>query len=276
MVTKEVSQIRNIFVLNTPIPCYPSLTNMEFPEYTGRLLAYIGRMDELKNFTYILDAFESLIYGFQKENFYLLLVGPYSTEYNINEELKKRKIFNKTILLPPVNFDKVDYLLEALKKENAIVISASKGESFGMSVAETILHDVTVLLSNITAHQYLVQNNYDFLFKLNDVNELAIKIIKIDSNFEKYNSVLSSDIKPFIQKITSAQNFIDDFTKVMETMHAQYWMVLIKMPLKNQTTNTQYLLPRRGLREYFTYTMSQRLHSALDYTYLLRRTQRVN
>ncbi len=221
IIIKEVPHIKNIFILNTPIHIQKPHKKIEFPKYTGRLLAYIGRMDALKNFTYILDAFEELTYSFNKNNFHLLLVGPYSTEYSIYEELSKRKILNKTILIPPIDFDKVDYLLEALQKENAIVISASKGESFGMSVAETILHDVHILLSDIPAHQYLVQNNQDFLFKLDNVTDLTTKIMDLDLNFKKFNSILSSKIKPFIKQITSDQVFMDDFKNVLEIANEQ-------------------------------------------------------
>ncbi len=221
IIIKEAPHIKNILVLNTPIHIQKPHKKIEFPKYKGRLLAYLGRMDELKNFTYILDAFEELVYDFHKHNFYLLLVGPYSVEYNIYEELSKRKILNKTILIPPIDFDKVDYLLEALQKENAIAISASKAESFGMSVAETILHDVPILLSDITAHQYLVQNNQECLFSLNDSTNLTTKIINVDLNFQMYNNLLSSKIKPFIQKISSDQIFMKDFKKILETLHEQ-------------------------------------------------------
>jgi len=221
IITKEAPHIKNIFVLNTPIHTQKPHKKIEFPQYANRLLAYVGRMDALKNFTYILDAFEKLTYDFNKHNFYLLLVGPYSIEYSIHEELSKRKILNKTILIPPIDFDKVDYLLEALCKENAIVISASKGESFGMSVAETILHDIPVLLSDIPAHQYLVLNNQDFLFKLDNVTDLTTKIINIDLDFKKYNSILSAKIKPFIKQITSDQTFLNDFKDILEIANEQ-------------------------------------------------------
>ncbi len=219
IVVNEAPHIRNVFVLMTPIHIQKPHKEIKFPKYRGRLLAYIGRMDELKNFIYILDAFEQLVYDFHKHNFHLLLVGPYSKKYNIYEELIKRKILNKTILIPPVGFDKIDDLLEALEKENAIVISASKGESFGMSVAETILHDVLILLSDITAHQYLVKNNQKFLFKLDNSADLATKIINVDLVFKMCKNILSSEIKPFVQKITSNQVFMEDFTKVLERAH---------------------------------------------------------
>ena len=215
-VINEAPHIKNVLVLRTPIQSEKPHKEITLPKYKGRILAYIGRMDELKNFIYILDAFEKLVYDFHKDGFYLLLVGPYSIEYNIYKELSKRRILNKTILLPAVGFDKTNDLLRALKKDGALVVSASKGESFGLSSAEAILCDVPVLLSDITAHRYLVKDNQQFLFKLDNCADLAKKIINIDTDFETYKHSLLSEIKPFIQKITSNTVFMQDFIKVLE------------------------------------------------------------
>jgi len=147
-------------------------------------LVYIGRMDNLKNTIETINIFIKArkILG---DKFYLFLLGPFShTEINIPEIIKQRNLTDRVVYLPPINFNKVSTFLSLIKKHRGIFISSSKGESFGLSVAEAINSEIPVLLSNNPLHLYLVKNDMDFIYNLGYTNDAVNKINYILNNYD--------------------------------------------------------------------------------------------
>ncbi|MBD8032568.1 glycosyltransferase [Solibacillus merdavium] len=158
-------------------------------------IAYIGRIDKLKNVEEVIEIFVNL----QKkvgDKFILIIAGPITTEVDLFKIISDKCLLNRVIYLPPIAFEKVPQLFNIIKNNNGIVISSSKGESFGLSIAEAIVNDIPILASNI--HNALVDNDSTFLYELNSINEATNKIKYITENFDickkrlgKYKSKLT-------------------------------------------------------------------------------------
>ena len=145
-------------------------------------IAYIGRVDKLKNVEEVIEIFVKLNRELG-DNFLLIIVGPITKEVDLFKIINEKGIINRFIYIPPISFEKIPRLLNNIKVNNGIVISASKGESFGLSIAEAIVNGIPIIASNI--HSQLVENDETFLYKLKDTEEAVWKINYILNNREE-------------------------------------------------------------------------------------------
>ncbi len=202
---KKVNFIRNCldleqFNLKTDYSDLPVLWN-KIP------LVCIGRIDNLKNTTEVIEIFVEV----QKklgDCFILIIAGPISADIDLWDIVRKKGILNRFIYLPTIQFDKVPILLSIIKKNKGIFISASKGESFGLSVAESLMIDLPVLLSDIPLHRKLVDENVNFIYRLGNVKQAAARVSNIIENY----SDLMIQCSVFKEKFI-IDNFIQDWNR---------------------------------------------------------------
>ena len=102
---------------------------------------------------------------------------------------------DRALSLPPISFERIPSLMEAIRNQSGIFASASKGETFGLSAAEAIAGGVPVLLSDIPAHSWLVGGDTNHLFSGDDdfcekmhtiargYNPSSEKMLKLRTNF---------------------------------------------------------------------------------------------
>jgi glycosyltransferase involved in cell wall biosynthesis len=149
-----------------------------------RPLLYLGRMDEHKNIREALDVFESYR-RHHGDDLMLILAGMVTESIDLHAELRQRHLLDRTVVFPPIRFDRVQQIYSLVKKHKGIFISSSHGESFGLSVAEAMANGLPVLLSGIGAHADLVQGNMDFLYPLGDPVAGAVKLEHIVCNYHE-------------------------------------------------------------------------------------------
>lgn len=204
----EVAVINNFVPWNIKIPEFEKQINL--PNWNNNIVFYYGRMDDNKNTKELVEAIK--IYKEKYDNnIMVILIGNENKKYKLDESIKANNLFSNIIFLPPINFNKINYLLSLLKERKAIFVSTSKGETFSLSAAEAIAHDIPVVLSDIEAHTNLVQGNKKFLYELGDNNELAKKI---NFCFKNY-SVLAKEIKKY-KKDFSADTFIKEWDSIFQ------------------------------------------------------------
>src|SRR5690606_21413276 len=126
----------------------------KLPEWHRRPVIFFGRMDKLKDPITLLDAFEASTR--LKSECQLILCGPQSTEIDIQKELVHRQLVGETVVLPPIPFHRTMDFLSAVSAEQGIFVSPSRGESFGLSAAESIACKVPPVLSSLDAHKDLL------------------------------------------------------------------------------------------------------------------------
>lgn len=178
--------------------------------YMKTPILYVGRIDRLKNVEDILKIFVQYneIHGDQL----ILILAGNVIEHEIDLEtlLMKYGIQDRTIYLPPLNFDKVWDLLKFVKSQRGVFMSASLHESFGLSVAEAMAFEIPVLLFNNVAHSNLVKHNDEFLFDRNSKEKTVGKLFNIIENYEvssgiveKYSLMLQDEFMIEFKKIIS-------------------------------------------------------------------------
>lgn len=186
-----------IFVLRNLVPweLHNTAESIKLPCF-GKLkpILWLGRSDELKNTKRLIKTISDYRKNFGDE-FLLLLIGPISESYELKQYIKLHQMEDRALSLPPISFERIPSLMEAIRNQSGIFASASKGETFGLSAAEAIAGGVPVLLSDIPAHSWLVGGDTNHLFSGDDdfcekmhtiargYNPSSEKMLKLRTNF---------------------------------------------------------------------------------------------
>lgn len=184
--------------------------SIHFPEWNKQILFYFGRMDENKNTKELLRGVKYYIENYG-DDVILLLIGKMDPLYHISEYIDEEGLSPNVVALPPVAFDKIGLLLKSLYERKAIFVSTSKGESFGLSAAEALSHDIPSILSYIDAHESLLKGNSKLLYELGDIKGFAEKIDFVIHNYKK----VCEDIESYKESF-SAKNFVSEWKKIFE------------------------------------------------------------
>ncbi|WIV18857.1 glycosyltransferase [Paenibacillus polygoni] len=151
--------------------------------YNKTPILYVGRLDKLKNIEELVKIISS--YNSYSDELILILAGPIiEHDINLKETLEKHKMLNRTIYLPPVDFDRVGELLHFVKKNRGIFMSASISESYGLSVAEAMKVQLPVLAYDNQAHYSLLNGDQTFLFEGKDLQQAHKKLEYILSHYD--------------------------------------------------------------------------------------------
>ena len=212
LIQGEFPHLPHVFVLPNPIPTEFFETGLIPVDkyFNKRLITYLGRLDDLKNYSEALNLFD--LYVDQDEIMFTVIGNGVTQEENIHK-LQSKHILRKTLLRDQIGFDQVPYLIKLVKHHRGVYFSPSKGESFGLSVAEFISGGVPVLLSDIDAHRDLVENDEDFLYSLGDVQLAKVKMDLILENWE----AMSHKVAEYSNKFR-AKTFITAWDKFMATI----------------------------------------------------------
>ncbi|MBI5966099.1 MAG: glycosyltransferase family 4 protein [Chloroflexi bacterium] len=182
LVLGEFPKLPPVFVLPNPVSeeFFSIPVSKEKKFYTKKPLAYLARLDKLKNFTEATRIFEL----FKKdENVMFAVAGRGAEDTNLLSEYEAKELLGKTFLRDRIDFDDVPAYIRMIKNHGGIFISPSTGESFGLSAAEFISAGVPVLLSDIPPHRELVNEDERFIYQLGDI---ASANNKIDGIFERW------------------------------------------------------------------------------------------
>jgi glycosyltransferase involved in cell wall biosynthesis len=143
-----------------------------------------------------------------------IICGQIAPAYSLMDEVDQRHARRTIAVLPPVPFDNTHILMQMLRQKRAIFVSCSKGESFGLSVAEAMTAGLPVILSDIPPHAALVSNRAKFLYPLGDVQELARKMAASE---EKYDELSSECLD--LSRSFSEEAFLADWESVVPGMN---------------------------------------------------------
>lgn len=192
------------FVNLPPITVMPNPVSEEFFSipfetntiYPMRPLAYLARLDELKNYAEALDVFELFS---EDKSVMFAIVGRATTltQRRLLTLLRKKGIVEKTFVRHEVGFGAVPDFIGLIKSHRGIFISPSLGESFGLSAAEFMSAGVPVVLSNISVHRELVNEDERFLYKTGDAASAKDKVTKILADWDGTSDRVSGYAKKF-------------------------------------------------------------------------------
>lgn len=176
--SEKIYILRNFVIDN-------SFEEREFrmPDWNLFPVVWIGRTDNLKNPHFLVKALKKfrIRYG---DRVFLCVVGSSNQEKGFLNTISDEEMSDRVIYYPNIRFERIKAFLKGMLNRKAIFASASKGESFGMAVAEAIYFGLPVLVSHIKPHAELVEGNEKFLFKLDDKDEFAEKLNYLIENYD--------------------------------------------------------------------------------------------
>lgn len=181
---KSSLYVLNNFVLRDIKPL--TSEKIQLPLWNKKIIFYFGRVDENKNVKETLLILKEYIEKYD-DDVMALIVGKIDPEYNFEEFLEENDLLGKVVLLPPVNFERIDILLRTLKDYKTVFVSSSKGETFSLSAAEAISINMPCILSDIPAHKELLFDDDRFLYKLNNTSDCAKKLNALFKKYEEYS-----------------------------------------------------------------------------------------
>lgn len=211
----EVLKEKYTFILpNFVADCFfDHLEVAMMPELVSRPVAFFHRLDDLKNYREAVDIFSRLFV--QRKDIVFLISGKIDNSVDktfgyLYENIKKNFFY-----LPKIDFARMPGVLKYIYYRKGVFLSTSKGESFGMTVAEAMSTGVPVLLSNIPSHRELVGNNEKYLYKLGDYVSGSLKLDALLS--ENEYGKLSSNMRRLSQKFRK-DNFLLAWENLMRML----------------------------------------------------------
>lgn len=188
---------------------------INLPKWNKKIVFYFGRIDRNKNLKELVDALE-----FYKAKYYddimLITVGNSDSEYNLPDYVYKKHLSGQIAIFPPISFDKVSAFLDCMKEKKAVFVSPSKGESFGLSAAESIAHGTPTILSDIEAHKWLVSEHRECLYTLGKSEELAERISEAFQNYEEFTKIMEKCKDKFSEK-----RFLEEWDKLFSELKGE-------------------------------------------------------
>ena len=148
---------------------------LRLPAWPGRPVLFFGRMDAHKNPGEFLAAM-GLLARRAPGACLPVLCGPVSPGLDLEAAIGDAGLEGQVVLLPAVPFHATGRLLRALAGAGGLLVASSRGESFGLGVAEALAAALPVVLSDIPAHRHLVEGLPDWLYPLGDPAALADRI----------------------------------------------------------------------------------------------------
>ncbi len=185
----EFPELLDIFVLPNPIPD-EFFGMVKTPNiYRKRPLTYLSRIDTLKNFYEAIQIFKSVQ---DREDIFQIVIGQGESLKHGISLLEQEHLMGNTLLRDKILFEKVPSLINLVRQHRGVFISPSKGESFGLSAAEFICGGIPVLLSDIPAHQELVNHDDRFLYPLGNIDCAREKLISLLVDWDAMSTTVTT------------------------------------------------------------------------------------
>lgn len=156
----------------------------ELPAWRKRPLLYFGRLDELKNPQGFLDLLRELERR-RPGKYFGAVVGPEVPGYDFNARVERAGLHGMILRMPPLQFLRTSAFLQAWHRRGGLMVSPSRGESFGLAAAEAIATGLPVLLSNLPEHAELLGDDTGHLYNPDDPVAGADRIEKMVSRYDE-------------------------------------------------------------------------------------------
>lgn len=171
--------------------------------FNKRPIAYIGRTDYNKNTAEVIRIFSELRKR-MGDHFLLMIAGPVMPDIDLTELARRYRVFDRLVLLPPVPFQNVACLLNLVRINQGVFFSASKGESFGLSAVEAMVHEIPMVLSD--SHAHLVGEHDGLLYPVGDIDAAIDRFHAVFVDYAGAKKKVSA-----LKQRYSEMAFIDDW-----------------------------------------------------------------
>lgn len=143
-----------------------------------RPLLWIGRLDDHKNWERALSIFSHLIKKLSVKNLELFIIGKHGNYELVIETLKRFDIYKFVRYVPYINYNSLSSVFKNVALNGGIYVSTSEGESFGMTVAESMASGVPCVLNKLKVFEEITDNRAAFFKTEQEALDGIIKLIE--------------------------------------------------------------------------------------------------
>lgn len=149
----------------------------DFPADGRPIVAWIGRLDYLKNWTRFLDIGGALLRRNAEAQFWLIGDSPWrSTTRLLLGRAGRSGVLGRLRWFRGVAHDRLPRFLDAVRCSGGLVVSTSRGEAFGMTIAEAMARECAVLAPNAGPFPEYVHDRVNgLLYKPGSVADAAAR-----------------------------------------------------------------------------------------------------
>lgn len=143
-----------------------------------RPILWVGRLDYLKDWERALSIFSKLIKKVDTNNLELFFVGRCNDLQKTISTFKKYNIFTYIRYVPSIDFHLMPLVYRKVALNGGIYLSTSKGESFGMTVAESMASDLPCVLNKLEVFEEITDKKAVYFDTDQEAIEAIIKLLK--------------------------------------------------------------------------------------------------
>lgn len=154
----------------------------------GQIVLWIGKIDDHKDWRKFLEICEIIGESLDEVEFWIVggQTCPENRAQELFEEAEKRKIITRIRWFDRIENEKIPGLLSLVSNRGGVKIVTSHGESFGMSILESLLCGCPVISSAVGAIPEICETSDNFqLYELGDAGaaaEMAIQVLSREEN----------------------------------------------------------------------------------------------
>jgi len=187
------------------------------PAPTKPILAWIGRLDSLKNWRFAIKTASNLKQRNHNIEFWMAgRLVERATSNELYQAAKRRGVLDILRWFENFPHDRMHRWLDAVRESGGVVLSTSNGESFGMTIAEAMARKCAVVVPAIGPFgEYIAANREGLFYRPKSMKDAASKVQLLlqDGDFrEKIGSAARSSIL----KKHSSENALNVMAKSFE------------------------------------------------------------
>jgi len=147
----------------------------DFPADGRPIVAWIGRLDYLKNWTRFLDIGGAILRSEPQVRFWLIGDSPWrSTTRLLLGRSRRSGVLGSLRWFRGLSHDRLPRFLDAVRSSGGLVVSTSRGEAFGMTIAEAMARECAILAPNEGPFPEYVRDRVNgLLYKPGSVTDAA-------------------------------------------------------------------------------------------------------
>ena len=192
------------FITNSFIELYNSVNVIN--ENDKKYIGWIGRLDSLKNWTEFIEISHKL--SKERDDLTFLIVGGMTAHESIKNSffnaLNKKSLLSYTKWLP--FYFPIQAIYKTIAQSNGCYVSTSRGESFGMTLIESMACRCPVVCSNIDAFKEITDDNkYGLLYKLGDIDSAVAQINSLLDNQHVREDLTNKSYKSLFERYDSSK-----------------------------------------------------------------------
>jgi glycosyltransferase involved in cell wall biosynthesis len=208
------------FVTNSFIELYNSINVIN--EHNKKYIGWIGRLDSLKNWNEFVEISHKLLK--ERDDVIFLIVGGMNADESIKNSffktLSEKNLLFCTKWLP--SYSPIQAIYKAIAQSNGCYVSTSRGESFGMTLIESMACNCPVVCSNIDAFKEITDDsNYGLLYELGDIDSAVNQINLLMDNKQVREEIINKSHQSLFERYDSSR-IISDWISFLYNLSDKY------------------------------------------------------